>query len=623
MSQQPLVSDDQLVPRGFPFQGLAKPLYVGGAAASHSAGSRADGSVTDGVARLCDADCTEFEEAVELRIHYRGATPGTLLRAAELLHTHLEAAASRRARAVVINDGFDGEEYAASALLAYLVTYRGLSVADAVSQIRTACFRNSTMVNPRPLSTRAPLAVLNMMERGLPSVDRRIEEAVSVSVVEGGGTYARRKRSRYDDGVAGAEPAVSSGAALRAAAASSTVSDGGGGGGDEPAAAASARHEGGGNVKRFARELEHMAGFLTLMMCRAGTGAPGIILMAAHHAARVAPVHLWSAHDLASVVVGGASYMSSVPQPERLMFEDLQSTMLELGLRLRELDACAGHRDFRRHAGAHGLIMHVPCEDRCLLVHHSRLGPVSTVDYCPSGGAGKSAVRCHMDFAGVLEGLARDGWLAAGVKRYAVELADYPAAPAYAPAERVLRAHDGPALYVDYSYDRQRWFATYKHAADADDADGAAVRHFEDPLDLTLSADGRPVVCAAMFVPVSSRVRVHGLLETREFARSHTYFRSLPSPTMHEAMVFAPVRCTLWPAAGAPSRGGVRVPVGEQGQFIFEYLGVTADHDSANVTLENGRSELGTVFLRVIRSLRPGDPFVLYLGPKLKQASGW
>ena len=616
---QELVTDDKLVPRGFPFQGLSKPLYVGGGAASHSAGSRADGSVTDGVARLCDADCTAFEEAVELRLDNRSTTPGTLLRAAELLHTHLEARHPRE-RAVVINDQFDGEEYAASVLLAYLVTHRGLGVEQAVDQIRTACFRNSTMVNPRPLTTRAPLAVLNILERGLPSVDRRIDEAVTVSVVEGA-NYLRRKRPRRHhqregaDDEAGARMLV----ARRPAPAAAAAEDGA----LAPAATTTpaTRHDS--SARRFVRELEHMAGFLTLMMCRAGTGAPGIILVAAHHAARVAPVHLWTAHDLATVVVGGASYMSSVPQPERLMFEDLQSTMLELGLRLVELGADVGQRDFRRHARAHGLIMHVPSEDRCLLVHHSRLGPISTVDYSPSGGAGKSTIRCHMDFAGVVEGLARDGWLARGVKRYAVELAGYPDAPGCAAHERALRTRDGPALYVDYSYDRQRWFATYKHAADDDNAAADDVRHFDDPLDITLSADGRPVVCAAMFVPVSSRIRVHGLLETRAFARSHTYFRSLPSPTMDDVVVFAPVRCALWPAAGAASAGGVRVPVGEQGQFVFEYLGVTSDHDSANVTLENGRSELGMVFLRVIRPVRHGEPFVLYMSPKLRQAGGW
>jgi len=574
--EQKALSDSDLVARGFQYQGLKKQVYVGGKSSGR------DDSITMSVARRYynhdrhhDQDDENSVSGIrEIVVPSQGISPQQIERAAKVLNIHLD---QPMGDVVVLNDESDGEETASTVLLAYLVIYLKKEPSDAIESIRQAALQNSTMPSPRPLTSSVAMEFLQYMRGNktwirdeLPPTDH-----IKVTLIEEDILRQHKRRRVETDRYMQMTLSVSQRVAERKGTRSS---------------------------RRLIKDIMRIQEFSRMQWTGADSGACVVGIAAAHHALFVRPMHLWNSHSIVTVFLGGPSMMSLVPFPERNVVEFMETTAAGLNLSFKKFTP--SKHNFLRMIRANGVLIHQPREDRCALVHVSELGPASVLTISAMDPE-QSELRVHMNAKpDVFDQLQADGWFVVDSKFYEIKKTRQLKINASEP-----NGHDGPALLVDFSFEFRKWTAVIEDGGDDDTC-------FENPLDLMVTANGTVSVCANIYIPVQSVMRVYGMIRNINEIEDYP-FRYLDMPG-DDVVTLLPIRASPWVSQRT---GGMVAPVGNRGQYVFEYLSVTDIVTESNVLLELGKTH-GILTLRVTKAIEPGDPIVLYM-ERRKRPSSW
>lgn len=583
--EQKALSDSDLVARGFPYQGLKKCVYVGGKSSGR------DDSITMSAARRYYAKegCT-VSGIREIIVPSTGISPQQIERAAKVLNIHLD---QPMGDVVVLNDESDGEETASTVLLAYLLIYLGKDPAKAIESIRQAALQNSTMPSPRPLTSSVAMEFLQYWRGNktwirdeLPPTDH-----IQVTLIEED-ILRQNKRRRLGEDISNSSGYMQM-----------TLSDVSQRVAQRVAERMRQRDGLSRSPKRLSKQIMSIQEFSRMQWTGADSGACVVGIVAAHHALFVRPMHLWNSHSIVSVFLGGPSMMSLVPYPERNVVEFLETMASGFNLSFQRITP--SKHNFLRMIRANGVLIHQPREDRCAYVHVSELGPASVLTIS-SMDPEQSELRVHMNAKpDVFDQLQADGWFVVDSKFYEVKKTRQ--LQVHAPESS---GHDGPALLVDFSFELRKWTAVLENGDEEDDT------CFENPLDLMVTANGSISVCANIYVPVQSVLRVYGMIRGIDEIEDYP-FRYLDMPG-DDVVTLLPIRASPWMSKRTE---GLVAPVGNRGQYVFEYLSVTDLVAESNVQLELGKTH-GILTLRVTKAIEPGDPIVLYM-ERHKRPGSW
>lgn len=575
--EQKALSDSDLVARGFLYQGLKKQVYVGGKSSGR------DDSITMSVARrYYDRQHEEEEDDTtsgirEIIVPSQGISPHKVERAAKVLNIHLD---QPMGDVVVLNDESDGEETASTVLLAYLMIYLNKDAPDAIESIRQAALQNSTMPSPRPLTSSVAMEFLQYIRGNktwvrdeLPPTDH-----IKVTLIEED-ILRQHKRRRTDESNGYMQMTLSQRGVAPERIRESTRSS-----------------------RRLLKDIMRIQEFSRAQWTGADSGACVVGIAAAHHALFVRPMHLWNSHTIVTVFLGGPSMMSLVPFPERNVVEFMETMAAGLNLSFKRFTP--SKHNFLRMIRANGVLIHQPREDRCALVHVSELGPASVLTISAMDPE-QSELRVHMNAKpDVFDQLQAGGWFVVDSKFYEIKRTR-----TFSVKDPELNGHDGPALLVDFSFEFRKWTAVIENGGDDDTC-------FEHPLDLMVTANGTISVCANIYIPVQSVMRVYGMIRGIDEIEDYP-FRYLDMPG-DDVVTLLPIRASPWVSRRTD---GMVAPVGNRGQYVFEYLNVTDIMSESNVLLEQGKTH-GILTLRVTKAIEPGDPIVLYM-EKRKRPRSW
>lgn len=488
------------VPRGYIFQGLPKPVFIGGCR-----GACAEpGSVVDGVRALTRREDTGIRNAVEIQMDARRFTPDLIRRASQMMAASM---LDDKVDAIVINDRMDGEEVAPCVVVMYLTTYCDMVSECAIDAVIHACKNNTSSSYPRPMSTRAPHSMIRSSYWSQPYVSQTslsgdVLKVVPISTDHNpknkprgptaphGGAAANTMQALLQEMLGSAASAISASILIPGDVLATTDDD-------------SAGH------RRWSNSIRSIIARASQHSLQAEYGSLAVCVYASSYAKRVIPMHLWSNYDMGHVIFASLSLCSPIPYPERTCARDIEGYIEDVGMKLVEYHRHALSRDYfiKLIRDNYSVILQNRDTDACCVCTLSDTDIWSVFDI-NTRDTSESGIYVYMCESAVIKRLSDKNWFSSDhIHVYHSEGVEQ--SVVYTPRGP---QHDGPPLTIDYSYRTNEWVAVPKYGG------SNCETVYENPLDIIISANGQYAACAACYIPADSIIRVHGIIRSSSSA---------------------------------------------------------------------------------------------------------